>query len=97
MRTVQSDEEKTLQKQHDDCPVPHGLNVKEQCAKMHFTHFSVQVSTGNNSVQLTNKDVVVVQKLVVKEHGETLIVYKRDLCVSPAIVTARHIPSLLTI
>lgn len=88
MRTMQSDAEKTLQRPHDNGPVPNGLNVKEQYAKMQFAQFSVQMCTGNNCVQLKNNDVVVVQNLVVEEHGETLIVYKRfrnktDLFVYP--------------
>jgi len=85
---MQSDPEKILQKPHDQGPVPNGLNVKAQYAKMQFSNFSVQMCTGNNCVQLKNKDVVVVKNLVVEEHGETFIVYstfrnKADLFVYP--------------
>ncbi|KAJ8001127.1 hypothetical protein DPEC_G00188000 [Dallia pectoralis] len=76
MGATQSESKQGLQKEHNDGPVPNGFTIKRQYDKMQFHRFLVDRSTGNNCIQLRNKDVALVENLVVDEHEEIFIVYK---------------------
>ena len=74
MGATQSEANHEMQKEHTDGPVPICLTVKRQFDKMQFNSFLVQRSTGNNCIQLRNKDMVLVENIVLEEHGDIFIV-----------------------
>ena len=77
MGAIQSEAKQEMQNEHTDGPVPTGLTVKKQFDKMQFNVFLVKRSTGNNCIQLRNKEIVLVENIVLEEHGDIFIVYKR--------------------
>ncbi|XP_051948298.1 uncharacterized protein LOC127619500 [Xyrauchen texanus] len=63
-------------REHNHGPLLNGLSVKKQYEEYYFQDFVVKRSEGNNCVLLENKDIVVIENVVVDEMDNTLVIYK---------------------
>lgn len=64
-------------REHNHGPLLNGLSVKKQYEECYFQDFVVKRSEGDNCVMLENKDIVVIQNVVVDEMDNTFVIYKR--------------------
>lgn len=65
----------TFEMPHKNGPVP-VLSRVQQYQKMNREHFSVQLSKGNNMVELNNMEVVQVVNIVVDKRGDAFIAFR---------------------
>ncbi|KAG1952327.1 hypothetical protein F2P79_010248 [Pimephales promelas] len=64
-------------REHNHGPLLNGLSVKKQYEECYFQDFVVKRSEGDNCVLLKNKDIVVIQNVVIDEMDNTFVIYKR--------------------
>lgn len=75
-RTKSISKTKSL-REHNHGPLLSVLSVKTQYEEFYFQDFVVKLSEGDNCVLLENKDIVVIQNIVIDEMDNTFVIYKR--------------------